>query len=786
MSFFEAVAACFSKYIVFEGRARRSEYWFFLLFYIILNFVVDWISFNSTPVIHLVYLLVTLFPFWAVTVRRLHDTGKSGWRFFIFFIVPLVGCYASLGGAIGSLYHGDLGIASSSLELSSIFGLVLIIGAILMLVWLCQDSDMGSNEYGENPKLSSEAQSNINQRSYNLGYSNQGSTLSQSSGNTPSSSTDQATSNHKKTYEPVVGVETDSLIKRAFLFLEDGENYEAERYIEQALNQDPENPHVYMAKLMLEHEVSTPEELIQKLPKPLENEKLYQRALRFADEEYKLQLESYAQAVHDKFEQERQAKEAAEIAKKEETYQEILKEKKEATTADELLALLNKIRSIMPYKDTKKLYEEVQTTWMNEKNYKSALIAKKYADSSDSFRRLIKELEPLAKLKYKDSKALLAEARELLIKAEQAEQRKLKIQIILFVAFIAFIIGGAFWYKRYSAEQEKRRIYQEAEARRVEAQRQEAERRAETKRQVEARRQAEAQRQSYESDYAKGEEYLNAKDYSPAQEIFRRLANDGYAPAQDKLAWMYQNGWGVEQSYSQAVSWYRKAAEQGNTEAMASMGLMYYRGWGVTQNYDTALEWYGKAAAQGSEVAQRRINSIQLLKVNKAKIAEIERGTGFPVPGTIFAETLSVRQSPDTNSRRVKTLKTGHPVSVSRVVDSDNDYWFYIKTASGTEGWVLGGYVKLVDRDLTYEESRNRRCSLPKSGHVRTSSQSSFLNLRNIPAVKGSDVVEKLDNGESFTAYEVFAGDTIDWYRIRTSFTGNEGWVSGKYIELNY
>ncbi len=163
------------------------------------------------------------------------------------------------------------------------------------------------------------------------------------------------------------------------------------------------------------------------------------------------------------------------------------------------------------------------------------------------------------------------------------------------------------------------------------------ERSAETLRQVEARRQAEAQRQSYESDYAKGVEYLNAKNYSPAFEIFRRLANDGYAPAQDKLAWMYQNGWGVEQSYSQAVNWFRKAAEQGNTEALASMGLMYLKGWGVPQNYDTALEWYGKAAAQGSEVAQRRINSIQLLKVNKQKIASIERGTGFPVPGTIFA-----------------------------------------------------------------------------------------------------------------------------------------------------
>ena len=309
------------------------------------------------------------------------------------------------------------------------------------------------------------------------------------------------------------------------------------------------------------------------------------------------------------------------------------------------------------------------------------------------------------------------------------------------------------------------------------------ERRASPLRQVEAQRQVEVQRQNYESDYAKGVEYLNAKDYSLALGIFRRLANDGYAPAQDKLAWMYQNGWGVEQSYSQAVNWFRKAAEQGNTEALASMGLMYLKGWGVPQNYDTALEWYGKAAAQGSEVAQRRINSIQLLKVNKQKISSIERGTGFPISGTIFAETLSVRQSPNTSSKRIKTLKTGHPVSISRAVDSDNDYWFYVKTASGTEGWVLGGYVNLIDRDLSYQETTNKKHTLPASGYVTTREDS--LNLRNIPTVKGSQVVEKLNSGTYFTAYEVFAGDTIDWYRIRTT-EGDEGWVSGKYIELNY
>ena len=58
-----------------------------------------------------------------------------------------------------------------------------------------------------------------------------------------------------KTYEPILGIETGALIKRAFLFLEDGEFDNAGRYIEQALNQDPENSQVYMAKLMLEHKV---------------------------------------------------------------------------------------------------------------------------------------------------------------------------------------------------------------------------------------------------------------------------------------------------------------------------------------------------------------------------------------------------------------------------------------------------------------------------------------------------------------------------------------------------
>ena len=529
----------------------------------------------------------------------------------------------------------------------------------------------------------------------------------------------QLPSSSRKIYEPVVGVETDALIKRAFLFLEDGEKYNAERYIEQALNQDPENPQVYMAKLMLEHRVQSPVELLNKLNTLLEEEKLFQRALRFAVGEYKSQLEGLAQSNRNKLEQERMRRE---------------KEEAEERVHQNGLMLEKK-----------------------EKYYQEAILDWQKAKTPDEIQTVINRLEKLKG--YKDVDELLSDAREKLTEAEKEEKRKHKKKIIAVIVSI-LIFGGMFWY---SAKQEGQRIQQEAEARR------------------EAQQKAETQIQAYASDYAKGEEYLNAKNYSPAFEIFKRLANDGYAPAQDKLAWMYQNGWGVEQDYSQAVSWFRKAAEQGNTEAMASMGLMYYRGWGVSQNYDTSLEWYGRAAAQGSEVAQRRINSIQLLKANKAKIAEIERGTGFPTSGTIFAETLSVRESPNTKSKRVKTLKTGHPVSISRATESDNDYWFYVKTASGTEGWVLGGYVNLIDRDLSYQETTNKKHSLPASGYVTTREDS--LNLRNIPTVKGSQVVEKLDSGTYFTAYEVFAGDTIDWYRIRTT-EGDEGWVSGKYIEL--
>lgn len=120
--------AVLKKYAVFEGRARRKEYWMFSLINMIIVFIMSFIqqlfllsesSFILFGAILIgfvvsVYGLAIFIPFLAVTVRRLHDVGKSGW-FYLLVLIP-------------------------------------IIGWIWILVLLCTDSQPGTNQYGPNPK----------------------------------------------------------------------------------------------------------------------------------------------------------------------------------------------------------------------------------------------------------------------------------------------------------------------------------------------------------------------------------------------------------------------------------------------------------------------------------------------------------------------------------------------------------------------------------------------------------------------------------------------------------
>ena len=110
--------AVLKKYAEFSGRARRREYWMFALISFLISVVIGVLAsmISALGVLTWVYTLATFIPSIAVGVRRLHDTGRSGW-WGLLALIPLV-------------------------------------GAIIVIVFLCQDSTPGDNAYGPNPKTS--------------------------------------------------------------------------------------------------------------------------------------------------------------------------------------------------------------------------------------------------------------------------------------------------------------------------------------------------------------------------------------------------------------------------------------------------------------------------------------------------------------------------------------------------------------------------------------------------------------------------------------------------------
>ena len=108
------------KYAVFSGRARRKEFWMYWLFYMIVAIVLGIIDgvlglrSGGVGLLGGLYSLALLVPSLAVSVRRLHDTNRSGWFILI--------------------------------------GLIPVVGWIILLVFYCMDSQAGDNQYGPYPK----------------------------------------------------------------------------------------------------------------------------------------------------------------------------------------------------------------------------------------------------------------------------------------------------------------------------------------------------------------------------------------------------------------------------------------------------------------------------------------------------------------------------------------------------------------------------------------------------------------------------------------------------------
>ena len=115
-SLFKCFLGGWKKYAVFSGRARRREYWGFFLFSLIIQFFLTMIGTNDNGDNYLVlyYFFASLLPFAAVSVRRLHDTGKSGGWLFILFIP--------------------------------------ILGPFIFLIFMLLEGEAGANKYGPNPK----------------------------------------------------------------------------------------------------------------------------------------------------------------------------------------------------------------------------------------------------------------------------------------------------------------------------------------------------------------------------------------------------------------------------------------------------------------------------------------------------------------------------------------------------------------------------------------------------------------------------------------------------------
>jgi uncharacterized membrane protein YhaH (DUF805 family) len=126
MSFTDAIKSVFSQYVGFTGRARRSEYWWFVVFSILVNIVTSILdnvlgttmgaddAFYNAGVIGTIVGLAMFLPGLAVAVRRLHDTDRTGWWVLI--------------------------------------ALVPFLGFILLIVFFASDSKPGTNRFGPSPK----------------------------------------------------------------------------------------------------------------------------------------------------------------------------------------------------------------------------------------------------------------------------------------------------------------------------------------------------------------------------------------------------------------------------------------------------------------------------------------------------------------------------------------------------------------------------------------------------------------------------------------------------------
>ena len=109
MNFADSIKLCFSKYMDFNGRAKRPEFWWFVLFCVLVSMGLGMVS----SILSGLFSLATLLPMLAVGARRLHDTNRSGWW--------------------------------------QLVGLIPVVGLIVLIVFCAQEGESADNQFGDVP-----------------------------------------------------------------------------------------------------------------------------------------------------------------------------------------------------------------------------------------------------------------------------------------------------------------------------------------------------------------------------------------------------------------------------------------------------------------------------------------------------------------------------------------------------------------------------------------------------------------------------------------------------------
>ena len=145
-TFKEAIITCVQeKYVSFKGRASRSEYWYFILFYALISTaasLADKALLHGMGILPMIVSLGLMLPTWAVSFRRMHDLGKSGWW---------IAGFSILFGTLNALF-----VVSTQTNLipGAILNLcaLLFLGTLIwLIIWLARKGDPQPNKYGDVP-----------------------------------------------------------------------------------------------------------------------------------------------------------------------------------------------------------------------------------------------------------------------------------------------------------------------------------------------------------------------------------------------------------------------------------------------------------------------------------------------------------------------------------------------------------------------------------------------------------------------------------------------------------